>query len=303
MTAPQRSDRWTDLEVAHAAGLRRSGSMRPPSWAAAVGIGLFVAVVVAAWWFVLAEAQGQRGPLSAQTWTRAWEFLGQLLGVGNETTPAYLRAGPWRRVVALAGETVVMSVLGAGLAGIGALLTVAFSARTLTRGHLGSYGRGAGWAVFLVARGSHTLARAVPDLVWGLLIVLVLRPGVLAGALALAIHNYGVLGRLGADVVEDVDPQPVHNLQASGAGTLQTLLYGIVPQVLPQFLTFLLYRWEVIIRATAVVGLVTSAGLGYQLLLDFGSRSFTDLALVMVAYVLLVWAVDLASTGLRRLAR
>lgn len=296
-------DRWTDIEVAHAAGFRRTGAVRPPSWAAAAGLGLFALLVAVAWWFVLAEGRGGPGLLSADALERLRVFAGRLLGSDSQAPPAWAQSGAWRTVLGLAGETLAMSVLGAGLAGVGALATVAFSARTLTRGTLAIRGGAAGWAVFLLARGSHTVARAVPDLVWALLIVFVVRPGILAGALALAIHNYGVLGRLGADVIEDLDPEPVRNLRASGAGTLQALLYGVLPQVLPQFLTFLLYRWEVIIRATAVVGFVTAAGLGYQLRLDLSFRDHTDLALVVGVYVLLVWVVDLASTGLRRLAR
>lgn len=296
--------RWTEVEAAQARFLRPTAvAARPPRRAVTVGVLLLLAWVALAWWFVLSEGRGLADLFAADSWRNAARFVRQLAGAGSDATPAFARPDVWGQVLRLAVETVQMSVLGAGIAGLGALATVAFAARTLTTGELASRHPAVGWAVFLVARGSHTVARAVPDLVWALLIVFVVDPGIVAGALALGLHNYGVLGRLGADVVEDVDPGPVRNLRAGGAGNLQVLTYGVLPQVLPTFLTFLLYRWEVIIRATAVVGFVTAAGLGYQLRLALNLRRFTEVALVLVVYVALVWLVDLASAGLRRLAR
>jgi phosphonate transport system permease protein len=77
----------------------------------------------------------------------------------------------------------------------------------------------------------------------------------------------------------------------------------VLPQVLPQLVTFLLHRWEVVLRASIVVGFITGAGLGFALRLDLAFRRWTDVALVLLTYVLLVWAVDLSSSLLRRLAR
>lgn len=79
--------------------------------------------------------------------------------------------------------------------------------------------------------------------------------------------------------------------------------YGVLPQALPQLVTYLLYRWEVIVRASVVVGFITAGGLGDQLRLDLSFRRWTDVALVLLAYVLLVRTVDAVSSALRRLAR
>ena len=184
-----------------------------------------------------------------------------------------------------------------------ALVTVAFGASNLAGETRSRTGRVAGRALFLATRGSYILSRAVPELVWAMLIIFVLKPGIAAGAVALAIHNFGVLGRLGAEVVENIDPRPVAALRSSGAGRVQLLFYGVLPAVLPQFVTFLLYRWEAMIRTTAVVGFVAAAGLGYQLRLDLSFFRYTDVALLLMVYVVTVWGVDALSTGLRRLAR
>jgi phosphonate transport system permease protein len=115
--------------------------------------------------------------------------------------------------------------------------------------------------------------------------------------------NFGVLGRLGAELVENLDPRPLKALRSSGASNLKLLMYGILPQVRPQLLTFVFYRLEVIVRASAVVGFVAAVGLGYQLRLDLSFFRYTDVAMLLVAYVLSVWLVDLVSIGMRRLAR
>ena len=258
---------------------------------------LFV-MVAASWERVLTQDGSGPGLLSAEAWRRAGVFVSDLVGANEPGSPAFLTWDSWREALRLAGDTLVMSVLAAGLAAAGALATVAFGASNLAgRGSL------AGRVLVATTRTVYVITRAVPELAWALIVVFVFSPGVLAGAVALAIHNFGVLGRLGAEIVEDIDPAPVESLRTSGAGRVQLLVYGVLPQVIPQFVTFLLYRWEVIIRTSMVVGLVAAAGLGYQFRLDLSFFRYSDVALLLIVYVLLVWAADLASIGLRRLAR
>jgi phosphonate transport system permease protein len=290
-----------DLEVAQARVLPT-----PPERATRrrSGAGLTLAlllVTAAAWAFVLGQ-EGTPVPALASVVDRTLDFAGDLAGVGREGTPAYLDPASLRTIAGLMLETVAMSVLAAGLAGLGALATIAFAARSLTIGEFGS-GRPLARLSFLAARGLHVVTRSVPEVVWALLLVFLIQPGVLAGALALALHDLGVMGRLGSDVVDDLDRGPPRSLRAAGAGKLAMLAYGVVPQALPQLVTYLLYRWEVIVRASVVVGFITAGGLGYQLRLDLSFRRWTDVALVLLAYVLLVWTVDAASSTLRRLAR
>lgn len=292
------------LELAQARVLPTPGGRRPVRRRRRGGRGLtaVLAVVTAlAWTFVLSQ-DGTGVPDPAEMVERGVRFAGNLLGVGVEGRPDYLDGASWAGVGGLAWDTVVMSVLAAGLAGAGALATIAFAARSLTIGEFGTRGW-LGRPLYLFARGLHVLTRSVPELVWALLIVFLVPPGVLAGALALALHDVGVMGRLGSDVVDDLDRAPLRALRATGAGKLALLAYGVLPQALPQLVTFLLYRWEVIIRASVVVGFITGAGLGYQLRLDLSYRDWTHLALVLLCYVLLVWAVDAVSALLRRLAR
>jgi phosphonate transport system permease protein len=259
-------------------------------------------LVVAGAWAVVLGQEGSPLPAAEEVLRRSARFGGDLLGAGRDAPPAWATAAGWQRVGRLAVDTVVMSLLAAGLAGLVALATLAPAARSLTVGEFGS-GGALVRSVHLLARGFHTVTRSVPEVVWALLVVFTVRPGVLAGALALALHEVGVLGRLGSDVADSLDRGPLRALRATGAGRGALLCYGVLPQALPQLVTFLLYRWEVIVRASVVVGFITAAGLGFALRLDLSFRRWTDVALVLLAYVLLVWTVDALSSLLRRLAR
>ncbi len=260
-------------------------------------------LLVVSWWFVLGEQQARAHPLfTGATWQQAREFAGELAGVGNPN-PEFLDPARWQQALRGTRETLVMSILAVGFAGFGMLLTVIPAARTAADGSLTlSRGRG-GWVLYAVIRVLYIFSRSVPELVWAMLVVFVLSPGILPGALALGLHNFGILGKLGAEVVENLDLRPVRAVRACGAGTFQTLLYAVLPQVLPKFLTYLLYRWEVIIRTTVVVGLVAAGGLGQQFRLAMSWFHYSEVTLILLCYIGLVALVDLTSAGLRRLAR
>lgn len=265
-------------------------------------VGAFV-LVAAAWAFVLVEQADRVAGLAAtQIWHEARGFLAQLAGAGD-AEPAFLDPARWHAALTLTYQTLLMSVLAIGIAGVGALATVLPAARNVADGSL-SLSRGLlGWALYGLVRALYVFTRAVPELVWALLVVFVLAPGILPGAIALGLHNLGVLGKLAAEVIEDLDARPARALRAAGAGGLQTLLYAVLPQVLPQFLTYLLYRWEVVIRTTIVVGFVSAGGLGREFRLAMSWFHYTDVTLLLLCYVALVLAVDLVAGGLRRLAR
>ncbi len=261
-----------------------------------------VAAVAASWWWALAQQTSPLPSLGAIV-GRAGDFAGDLVGAGTDGPTAYSQASQWLLMADLALDTVVMSVLASGLAGVATLATVGFASRLLTVGELASSRRRVGRALFTVTRSAHVVARAVPELIWALLIVVVLSPSLVAGAVALAIHEVGVLGRLSSDAVDNLDRGPLRALRSAGAGTVQVYAYGVVPQVLPQLVTFLLYRWEVVLRATVVVAFITGAGLGEQLNSYRVRLQWDDMGLVLLVYVLLVFGAEAIAAGLRRLAR
>ena len=107
------------------------------------------------------------------------------------------------------------------------------------------------------------------------------------------------VNELSAEVVENMDTRPARALRGAGAGNFQMMAYAILPQVMPQFITYLLYRWEVVIRTTIVVGFVSAGGLGRDFRLSMSFFHYTDVALLLVWYIILVVAVDLLSAWLR----
>ena len=230
-------------------------------------------------------------------------FLGEMIGVGSSTTPAFLDASRWADTAGLAVETLVMSVLAIGLAAGFGLMTVLPAARTMAFGD-NALSRSIAWkAAFFATRGVFIATRGIPELMWAMILIFFFSPGVIPGAVALAVHNYGILGKLWAEVVENMDLGPIRALRATGARGLQIVGYGVLPQVLPQFLTYTLYRWEVVIRTTVVVGFVSAGGLGREFRLHMSWFQYTDVALLLMWYLLLVIGVDLIAAWMRRLAR
>lgn len=134
--------------------------------------------------------------------------------------------------------------------------------------------------------------RSIPELVWAAMLVIAAGLGPFPGTLALAVHTAGVLGRLFADTLENLPPAPALALRTNGAGRVQSFLYATLPQALPQFLSYALYRWENNIRAATVLGVVGAGGLGQMLYFHMSLFQMQQVATVVLAMLLLVLAVD-----------
>ena len=283
----------------------RSGRIaRPRITPVRLSVVAFVLLAAASWAYILADDDSGFGELvSADGWRAAAGFVGDLAGRGTEGTPAFLRSDKWAEAAALAYRTLAMSVLAIVFAGVGVMLTFLPAARRLGSDDASAARHPARRGLFYVVRGVFIVTRGIPELLMAMIVVFFFSPGIIPGAIALGLHNYGIVGKLAAEVVENLDPRPARALQAAGASSSQALFYGIVPQALPQLLTYLLYRWEVVIRTTIVVGFVGAGGLGREFRLDMSLFRYTDVALLLVWYILLVVAVDLVSMYLRRLVR
>lgn len=136
------------------------------------------------------------------------------------------------------------------------------------------------------------LTRVMPELTLALVFVVWVGGGPLAGILAIAVHNIGVMGRLFADVLEEAEPGPPAALQSLGAGTLATFLFGVLPQVQARLAALTLYRFEVNVRATAMVGFVGAGGIGDALNTAISLFHLHDLGVLLLTMLLLVAAVD-----------
>ncbi len=261
---------------------------------------LFVVLIVGSWVFVLWEAQLDQ-LLTPDNLQRGYRFVNQLFNVGSET--AFRSPEAWGRAAELSYDTLLMSVLAIGMATLGMLFLVVPGARATANGTITLGKTLPGQILFLIIRALFIFTRAVPELFWAMLIIFVFEPGIFGAALALAIHNFGILGKLCAEVVEDLNLAPITALRTSGAGLFQILLVGVLPQVLPKFLTYILYRWEDIIRTTIVVGFVAAGGLGHQFRLSMSWFHYDVVGQLLLCYLVLVILVELVSGALRGLAK
>jgi phosphonate transport system permease protein len=157
-------------------------------------------------------------------------------------------------------------------------------------------------AVYFGARRLMDVLRAVNEFVLALMFVTAVGLGPFAGLLALGIHTGGVLGKLLSETIEAVDPGQVEGVAAVGAGPLHVVAFGVVPQVMPNFLSYVLLRFESDIRSASVIGMVGGGGIGFHLWDTIRSFNDREAATVILLIVLMVIGVDLVSARIRRLA-
>ena len=221
--------------------------------------------------------------------------------------PPDLSAGALADAGAGAVETFAISFVGSVLSVVIALPLALLTARSvLYRGVLFEARPVTGWrragrvCVYAAVKGALNVLRTIPEILWALIFVFMVGLGPFPGVLALGVHTGGVLGKLFCEVLDDVDPGPLETLQSTGAGRLRILLYGVLPQAAPQFVSYALYRWEVNIRAAAVLGFVGAGGLGQRIHVSISLFLDHQLLTLILAIYAMVTLVDALSAYLRR---
>jgi len=187
-------------------------------------------------------------------------------------------------------ETIQMALAGTFLAFIVAF-PIGFFAAHNTTPHP---------AVYHATRLILNFLRTIPDLALGLLFVAAVGLGAFAGTLALFIHTTTVLGKLLSESVENIDEGVVEAIRATGAGYSQILAFAVLPQVLPDLISFTLYRLETNIRAASVLGLIGAGGIGYLMNTSFRTFQYQEASAIVLVLIVLVMAVDYSSSRLRK---
>lgn len=142
--------------------------------------------------------------------------------------------------------------------------------------------------------------RSVPDLVLGLLFVVAVGLGPLAGVLAIALNTAGVLAKLFSEAVESIDKGPVEGVRATGASKLHEIIWGVIPQVAPLWTSFALYRFESNSRSATVLGLIGAGGIGQVLFDRMNAFAFRDVSAVVIVVVVAVTLIDMLSQAMRK---
>lgn len=142
--------------------------------------------------------------------------------------------------------------------------------------------------------------RAINEMVFAMLFVVAVGLGPFAGVMALFVHTTGILAKLFSEAVEAIDPQPVEGMRATGALAIEEILYGVIPQVLPLWISFSLYRLESNIRSATVVGMVGAGGIGVVLWEMIRGFYFPQTSAVMLVIIAVVVVFDMISQFIRK---
>lgn len=142
--------------------------------------------------------------------------------------------------------------------------------------------------------------RSIPDLVFALIFVFAFGIGPFAGVLAVMVHSVGALGKLFSEVNENIDPKPLEGLRASGAGWSETMRLGVTPQVLPNFASYAILRFEINVRAAGVIGYVGGGGIGQDLVVAIKQFEYADVSAIVLMLFVTVMIIDLISEKIRK---
>jgi phosphonate transport system permease protein len=192
---------------------------------------------------------------SFETGVTEWEIQGrQLVSIGEWEFSEELTMAVEKMI-----ETIFIGMM-ATFFGIILALPVSFlAARNLMSGNPVTMG------IYYLVRGILNIIRSIEPMIWAIIAVIVVGLGPWAGILALTLHSIAALGKLYSEAIESIDPGPIEAIQATGANWFQIVMYAVVPQVIPPFVSFTIYRWDINIRMSTIIGMVGGGGIGYLL--------------------------------------
>ena len=224
-----------------------------------------------------------------------WRFPAYLINLVPNLTWTNLRGDAaewlwgWKRWSWLLAETLLIAYLGTILGAIGAFLLCFHAASNVAPSALGR----------ALARRFLEFCRTVPEVVFALIFVIAFGLGPIPGVLALAIHTLGALGKLFAEVVENIDMKPVEGVAAAGAGWTETVRHAALPQVLSGFASYALLRFEINVRGAAIMGFVGAGGIGQELLTAVRKFYYSDISAMLLMIIATVMLIDFLTGSLR----
>lgn len=221
-------------------------------------------------WFYFLDAHVQAIDLVTRMWPPDWGFAAQLIG------PLL--------------ETIHIATLGTAVTILIAFPLAFLAARNTTFNPL----------TWFIGRLILVTSRSVNTVVWGLLFVAIFGPGPLAGIWAIAFRSIGFMGKLIAEAIEEIDSGVVEAIEATGGSRLQVLVYGILPQVLPVIYGTTVYRWDINIRESTVLGFVGAGGIGILLYSSINQFLWQEVALMLLAVFGVVVISELISATVRQ---
>ncbi len=201
---------------------------------------------------------------------------------------------PLRLTIERMVETIFLGLM-ATLFGVVLAVPVSFiAARNLMSGSVITL------ALYYVTRTILNIVRSIEPLIWAVIAVIWVGLGPFAGIIALTLHSIAALGKLYSEAIEGIDPGPIEAIQATGANWLQTIMYAVVPQMIPPFVSFTIYRWDINVRMSTVIGLVGGGGIGFLLIQYIRLLDYRAAGIAVWFIAITVAVLDYASAEIRR---
>ncbi len=153
--------------------------------------------------------------------------------------------------------------------------------------------------IYFVIRGIFNIVRSIEPLIWAVVFAVWVGIGPFAGVLALGMHSIAALGKLYSEQVESIDTGPIEAVTATGANVLQTIVYAVVPQIVPPYLAFTIYRWDINVRMSTIIGMVGGGGVGFLLIQWVNLLRYKQAGVAVWAITVVVWVMDFISAYVR----
>ncbi|TGD67342.1 phosphonate ABC transporter, permease protein PhnE [Tabrizicola sp. WMC-M-20] len=221
-------------------------------------------------------------------WAFIWDAPRQAADIGGRMMPPRLSYLP--ELLVPLWDTLNMATLGT-LLGVILAVPVAFLAARNTSPSLLILRP---IALFIIVA-----SRSINSLIWALLLVAILGPGLLAGIIAIGLRSIGFIGKLLYEAIEETDIRQIEAVTATGASSAQVLNYGIVPQIMPAFWGITVFRWDINIRESAILGLVGAGGLGLKLQASLNTLAWPQVTLILILILLTVVVSEWVSARVR----
>jgi phosphonate ABC transporter permease subunit PhnE len=158
---------------------------------------------------------------------------------------------------------------------------------------------GIGMIIYNISRGLLNILRSIEPLIMGIVFVVWVSLGPFAGVMALTLHSIAALGKLFSEQVEGIDDGPVEAITATGANKLQIIVFGVIPQIIPPFIAFTLYRWDINVRMSTIIGFVGGGGIGFVLSQNIQQLRYRQASVMMLAIAIVVASLDYVSSKIR----
>lgn len=193
------------------------------------------------------------------------------------------------RWLGLLFDTLLIALMGLLFGSLGGFLLCFPASRNLA----------GNFAVYFICRRLAEIARTVPEIVFALIFVVAFGIGPFAGFLAITVHTVGAMGKLYAEANENIDERQLDGVRASGGNWLETIRFAVLPQVLPNYVTYTLWRLELNIRSAAIVGFVGAGGIGQELYTAISFNYYEDVSAIVLMVVATIMVIDLTCERLR----